>query len=128
MTAKVTADYRGDYAVLSDIMVPDEDVPEKYYVPEEQLEKWEYLKGAKKEQRINKRTGFEYVYSEGALPFPDAVDAPARTIITGEGGGWRFSDKTCCAQRKWTPSPSRPRRARSVARFSARLDEHGNVG
>lgn len=86
VTAKVTADYRGDYAVLSDIMVPDEDVPEKYYVPEEQLEKWEYLKGAKKEQRINKRTGFEYVYSEGALPFPDAVDAPARTIITGEGG------------------------------------------
>ena len=30
--------------------------------------------------------GFEYNYSEGGMGFPDALDKPSRTIITGEGG------------------------------------------
>ena len=36
---------------------------------------------------MNKKTGFEYRYSEGAMAFPDALDAPARTILTNGGGG-----------------------------------------
>ncbi|WP_301196824.1 DNA cytosine methyltransferase, partial [uncultured Duncaniella sp.] len=36
--------------------------------------------------RVNKATGFEYNYSEGAMSFPDSTDKPSRTIITGEGG------------------------------------------
>ena len=31
-------------------------------------------------------TGFTYVYAEGPLPFPDKLDQPARTMVTGEGG------------------------------------------
>ena len=41
---------------------------------------WEYLKGAKKEKRINKASGFEYFYTEGSMSFPDPLDRPARTI------------------------------------------------
>jgi DNA (cytosine-5)-methyltransferase 1 len=29
--------------------------------------------------------GFEYNYSEGGMVFPDSLDKPSRTIITGEG-------------------------------------------
>ncbi|MEQ1555618.1 MAG: DNA cytosine methyltransferase [Gallionella sp.] len=50
-----------------------------------ELEKWQYLKGSKKELRINAQ-GFEYNYSEGGMTFPDSLDKPSRTIITGEGG------------------------------------------
>tara|TARA_B100000674_G_scaffold415888_1_gene365311 strand:- start:11847 stop:13208 length:1362 start_codon:yes stop_codon:yes gene_type:complete len=48
-------------------------------------EMWAYLKGAKKERRKTK-DGFEYNYAEGAMIYPDSLDKPSRTIITGEGG------------------------------------------
>ena len=35
--------------------------------------------------RINAQ-GFEYNYSEGGMIFPDSLEKPSRTIITGEGG------------------------------------------
>ena len=59
------------------------EVDEKYYIPSDKLPKWEYLKGAKKIPRKLK-TGFEYIYSEGAVAFPDCLDKPARTILTSE--------------------------------------------
>jgi len=62
------------------------EVPERFFVPDAALPKWRYLKNAKKEPRTNKRTGASYVYTEGALPFPDPLDVPARTILTAEGG------------------------------------------
>ena len=49
---------------------------------------WKYLKGSKKELKTNKTLGYEYNYSEGAMIFPDNLDAPSRTIITGEGGDY----------------------------------------
>ena len=49
------------------------------------MAKWRYLKGAKREQRAS-ATGHKYHYSEGAMTFPDALDRPSRTIVTGEGG------------------------------------------
>ncbi len=71
---------------LGDVLQPEEEVPEEYYVPDDQLETWRYLKGAKKEQRTKGTTGFSYIYAEGPLPFPDHLDQPARTMVTGEGG------------------------------------------
>lgn len=59
-------------------------VDEKYFIPEENLEKWEYRKGAKKEERVTDE-GYEYTFSEGAVPFPDPLDEPARTLLTNEG-------------------------------------------
>ena len=65
---------------IKDIM--EKHVDEKYYLGEE-LSKWEYLKGAKKIQRVSK-TGHSYTFSEGAIAFPDSIDKPARTILTSE--------------------------------------------
>src|SRR5207248_2774978 len=31
-------------------------------------------------------SGFEYHYAEGSMVFPDPLNKPSRTIITGEGG------------------------------------------
>lgn len=66
---------------LKDIM--QHDVPEKYYLTDEKMEKWTYLKGAKKIERTAKN-GHKYIFSEGPIAFPDSTDCPARTMLTSE--------------------------------------------
>ncbi len=83
-TAKTTPCFTGKKTTLKDILQNGE-VTEEFFLRKEDLPKWEYLKGAKKEKRITK-AGFEYLYSEGAMIYPDALDNASRTIITGEGG------------------------------------------
>ena len=78
--------YDGYYLTLGEILVREEQVPEEFFISDEDLPKWEYQKGSKSLKRINKTTGFEYNYSEGAMAFPDHLDRASRTIITGEGG------------------------------------------
>lgn len=85
-TCSVTEKFVGRLGCLGDVLVPEQLVPEEYYVDEATLPKWEYLKGAKNEERINKKGGFTYHYSEGAMAFPDSLEKPSRTILTGEGG------------------------------------------
>lgn len=85
-TLAVTPKYNGTFITLGDILIPENDVPAEFFIPNEDVAKWEYAKGGKSEKRINKTTGFEYNYSEGAMAFPDNIDRPSRTIITGEGG------------------------------------------
>lgn len=48
------------------------------------LAKIQYMKGSKRELRI-KPNGEPYYYTEGAIPFPDNLYSPARTILTSEG-------------------------------------------
>lgn len=62
----------------------EKNVDEKYYLTEEKLEKFKYLKGAKRIPRTSK-SGHTYVYSEGAVAFPDPLDKPGRTMLTSEG-------------------------------------------
>ncbi len=57
---------------------------EKYYIKGEAEEKWSYLKGSKKVERTDKN-GYKYQFSEGACPYPDNLDIPARTMLTSEG-------------------------------------------
>ena len=83
-TTEPVYDDRQLQQTLGDILVNEQDVPEEFFIDD--ISKWEYLKGAKKEPRVSKYTGYEYVYQEGAVAFPDALDKPSRTIITGEGG------------------------------------------
>ena len=78
--------YKGSYITLGDILVDERAVPDEFFIPDADLPKWEYQKGSKSLKRINKTTGFEYNYSEGAMAFPDFLDRASRTIITGEGG------------------------------------------
>lgn len=83
-TIKTKPNYDGNRSILRDI-IQNGDLSEEFYIDEKELDKWFYLKGAKKETRKNAQ-GFEYNYSEGGMIFPDSLDKPSRTIITGEGG------------------------------------------
>jgi DNA (cytosine-5)-methyltransferase 1 len=85
-TKAVVADYDGPRHSLGDVLIDEREVPTEYFIPEEQLEAWRYLKGAKREERVHKASGATYHYNEGPLPFPDPVERPARTILTAEGG------------------------------------------
>lgn len=66
--------YNGSYITLGDILVDEYLVPNEFFISDEDLPKWEYQKGSKSLKRINKTTGFEYNYSEGAMVFPDPLD------------------------------------------------------
>ena len=61
------------------------EVEEKYFLSEDKIEKFRYLKGNKRIPRI-KPNGESYIYSEGAMPFPDNLELPARTMLTSESG------------------------------------------
>ena len=58
-------------------------VDDKYSLGEN-LDKWNYLKGAKDIIR-KEGTPHEYHFREGAVAFPDSLDKPARTMLTSEG-------------------------------------------
>jgi DNA (cytosine-5)-methyltransferase 1 len=60
-------------------------VGNEFFIPKEQLDRWDYLKDGKKELRHG-RDGFTYFYNEGPVAFPEPLDQPSRTILTGEGG------------------------------------------
>lgn len=85
-TLETLPKYEGQYITLGDILVDEAAVPNEFFISDEDFPKWEYQKGSKSLKRINKTTGFEYNYSEGAMAFPDYLDRASRTIITGEGG------------------------------------------
>ena len=77
--------YDGTRMTLGGNLVDEELVPEEFFIPEDEVAKWQYEKGAKKIERTSKE-GFKYTFSEGGMAFPDYLDRPSRTIITGEGG------------------------------------------
>ena len=83
-TQNVIPSHQGHITTIGDILEQDR-VADSFYISEDDLPKWKYFKGAKQELRKSKN-GHSYHYSEGAMIFPDALDKPSRTIITGEGG------------------------------------------
>ena len=85
-TSKVYPNHSGKRTLLGDILLAEDKVPGEFFIDEDSLEKWEYQKGAKNEQRYNKKHDVYYNYAEGSMVFPDSLDAPSRTIVTGEGG------------------------------------------
>lgn len=64
-------------------IIESDGVGEKYYLGNN-LEKWDYLKGAKDILR-KEGTPHEYHFREGAISFPDSLEKPARTMLTSEG-------------------------------------------
>ena len=109
-TYKTQANYKNnsnDIDTLRKIILDLKDVPEEFIIDvnkkvipnkvikqldkndiiiKNELDRWKYLKGSKKESRYNKSGDFHYKYAEGSMTFPDKLDYPSRTIITGEGG------------------------------------------
>ena len=96
-TCKIIPNYQGETKTLKDILEDESVIPKEFYIDEEDLQKWQYQKGGKSFERTNKTTGHVYTYSEGSMSFPDSLDKPARTIITGEGGASasRFKHVVC---------------------------------
>ena len=65
-------------------------VDEKYFLTNDKIDKFKYLKSSKRIPR-KKPNGDAYMYSEGAMSFPDNLDVPARTMLTSESGLSRMS-------------------------------------
>lgn len=82
-SVKTKSDYNLVYPLRN--IREEEKVDDKYFLTDAQIEKFAYLKGAKRIPRL-KPNGEPYTYSEGAMPFPDNLDAPARTMLTSESG------------------------------------------
>lgn len=78
-------DYDGKAITLGDIIQDEKDVSEKYFLTDGQkLEKFRYLRGAKKIERISSE-GHTYLYTEGGMSPYDDLNLPGRTILTSEG-------------------------------------------
>lgn len=69
---------------LGEIIQDESEVDDRYYLTEDQVEKFEYLRGAKKIERTS-ADGHKYVYSEGGMSPYDDLDLPGRTMLTSEG-------------------------------------------
>lgn len=69
---------------LGDIVQSTAEVDEKYYLTDQQIEKFEYLRGAKKIERTT-GSGHTYIYSEGGMSAYDLLELPGRTMLTSEG-------------------------------------------
>ncbi len=85
-TTSIEAVSRKKPVTLREVLVSDDEVPSEFWVSKDKLPEWKYLKGSKSIDRVHKSSGFVYKYSEGSMAFPDSIDKPSRTILTGEGG------------------------------------------
>ncbi len=84
-TIRMRPAHKGKYQTLGSILEDESNVPEEYFITEDELKLWREHKGAKRIMRT-KKDGFQYEYAEGAVGFPDLPNNPSRTIITSEGG------------------------------------------
>lgn len=69
---------------LGDLIQEEAEVDEKYYLTDQQIEKFKYLRGAKKIERTS-ATGHKYTFSEGGMSEYDSLELPGRTMLTSEG-------------------------------------------
>ena len=74
---------------LKDIL--QRDVPDEYLLTDDQRGSMDKLKKKTDKDPRENEDGQKYTYSEGAIPFPDDLDKPARTIVTSEGNVSRCS-------------------------------------
>jgi DNA (cytosine-5)-methyltransferase 1 len=104
-TLKTFPVYKGKPTPLKSILEKGK-VDEEFFIPKSELPQWNYLKGAKSEERVS-ADGYVYKYAEGSMVFPDDIDKPSRTIITSEGGKspsrFRHAIQTKDGLRRLTP-------------------------
>lgn len=78
-------DYKGQPITLGQILQDENEVPEKYFITDQtKLEKFQYLRGAKRIERTSV-DGHKYIYSEGGMAPTDDLNLPGRTMLTSEG-------------------------------------------
>ena len=81
ITCKVEEVYKGQFKTLGDVLSPENEIPENFFVDDSQLERWEKLKSSKREERINKHTGQTYFYSEQFLQEREEQALPALNTL-----------------------------------------------
>lgn len=70
---------------LKDILQSESEVNEKYYVTNQsKIDKFKYLRGPKKINRVS-ASGHEYTFSEGGMSPYEDLNLPGRTMLTSEG-------------------------------------------
>lgn len=84
VTKELEPKYESSRKVLGGILEDLSDLPNSFYLSEDKVDKFRYLRGAKKFERTNSE-GFTYTYSEGAMSLVDSADLPSRTLLTSEG-------------------------------------------
>ena len=84
VTQELEPKYEGSRKVLGDILESPLDLSDTVYLSEDKVDKFRYLRGAKKFERTNSE-GYTYIYSEGAMALVDSADLPSRTLLTSEG-------------------------------------------
>ena len=72
----VISEWDGNFATLGDVLQPNKEVDVSFKIDKESLERWKYLKGAKREPRTNKALGYTYMFSEGV-----SLSAQIRLIV-----------------------------------------------
>lgn len=84
VTKELEPKYEGSRKVLGEILESPLDLSDTMYLSENKVDKFRYLRGAKKFERTNSE-GYTYTYSEGAMSLVDSADLPSRTLLTSEG-------------------------------------------
>ena len=84
-TVKTEPKYEASITLREIVELDENKIPDEFFISPSQLPLWKKLKDGKRETRRAKN-GFEYEYTEGPVAFPDHLDKPSRTIVTGEGG------------------------------------------
>ena len=72
------------YPITLEQILLNTQVDNHFFLTDKQKNKFTYLKGSKKIPRKSSN-GHEYMYSEGAISYPDSLDKPGRTMLTSEG-------------------------------------------
>lgn len=125
-TAKVVEDYHGPRKTLGDVLIPEKEVPDSYFVPKGQQSRWQYLKGSKHEPFADKRTGHEYFYSEGGHGLPRPAREPEQDDSHGRGSFRSLALQAHREVRERALSQARARRARPAAYVPEELDRYGD--
>ena len=84
VTKELEPKYEGAQRTLGDILEDPSDLSSELYLSDDKVDKFRYLRGAKKFERTNSE-GYTYTYSEGAMSLVDSADLPSRTLLTSEG-------------------------------------------
>lgn len=84
VTKELESYYDGASLVLRDVLEPPSDLSDSLYLSDDKVDKFRYLRGAKKFERTNSE-GYTYTYSEGAMSLVDSAELPSRTLLTSEG-------------------------------------------
>ncbi|MDY3041111.1 DNA (cytosine-5-)-methyltransferase [Streptococcus pluranimalium] len=84
-TIETEPNYAGQQLTLGDIIQDEKEVEESYFITDSaKLEKFQYLRGPKRIERIS-ADGHSYIYSEGGMSPHDDLSLPGRTMLTSEG-------------------------------------------